>query len=164
MKEEKYNIMEVYKNFVQVFYLEEKFDALAKAKKNLIKISGYNDDFSLKIENIYEFLGKIDNFSLKNIAEKLLIDRVCEGYEINSLSINDRYNGFYIFDVWNKNGVTDSVGETIERSIKTLKIDIPINVKAGKRYLFEKKYDKNFIENIVKKLFVNPVINEYFII
>lgn len=69
-----------------------------------------------------------------------------------------------MFDVWYKKGVTDSVGFTIEKSIKTLKIDATIKVRTRKRYILEKKHDKVFFENIVKKLFTNSVINDYFLV
>ncbi len=156
--------MDINKNFIQIFYLEEKFDSFSKSKKNMIKVSGYKDDYILKVENIYEITGNLDNSSLNIIAEKLLIDNVIQSYEINSLQNNDRYKDFFIFDVWPKKGVTDSVGETVKKSIKTLRIDIPIKVKTGKRYIFEKKYELPFFENIIEKLFVNSVINEYFVI
>lgn len=51
----------------------------------MIKVSGYDYDFVLKIEDIYEILGKIDIDELEFIGDKLLVDKACQGYEINSL-------------------------------------------------------------------------------
>src|SRR5574344_1897967 len=150
-------------NFIQIFYKKDDFDVISKSKKNTMIISGYNTDFCIKVEHLYEFLGLVSNNDLEAIADKLLVDPIIQKYSINSDIQDSRYNDFYVIDVWLKNGVTDSVGETIERSIKTLEINGDIKVKTGIRYLVEKKYSIDIVENMIKKLFVNSVINEYFI-
>jgi phosphoribosylformylglycinamidine (FGAM) synthase PurS component len=150
-------------NFIQIFYKKDDFDVISKSKKNTMIISGYNTDFCFKVEHLYEFLGLVSDNDLEAIADKLLVDPIIQKYSINSDIQDSRYNDFYVIDVWLKNGVTDSVGETIERSIKTLEINGDIKVKTGIRYLVEKKYSIDIVENMIKKLFVNSVINEYFI-
>jgi phosphoribosylformylglycinamidine (FGAM) synthase PurS component len=150
-------------NFIQIFYKKDDFDVISKSKKNTMVISGYNTDFCFKVEHLYEFLGLVSDNDLEAIADKLLVDPIIQKYSINSDIQDSRYNDFYVIDVWLKNGVTDSVGETIERSIKTLEINGDIKVKTGIRYLVEKKYSIDIVENMIKKLFVNSVINEYFI-
>ncbi|MDR0676011.1 MAG: phosphoribosylformylglycinamidine synthase subunit PurS [Elusimicrobiota bacterium] len=152
----------VEKNFIQISYKKEEFDVLARSKICDIKTAGYDVNFDFRVEHLYSLDGNLEIRDLNIIAKELLVDPIIQNYKINTSFKSKEYINFYIADVWLKKGVTDSVGETIEKSIKSLGINKEIKVKTGIRYLIEKKKDIKEIREIIEKLFVNSIINELF--
>ena len=147
-------------NFIEIFYKDEKYDVVSKARLKDIKTAGYNASFIFKTEHIYKIDGDLSEQELFKIADELLVDPIIQKFQVNTKDTDERYNGFYIADVWLKKGVTDTVGETIEKSIKTLGINVETRVCTGFRYLMDGKLDGKLLDEMVKKLLMNGVIQE----
>lgn len=151
-------------NYIEIFYKDEKYDVVSKARLKDIEAAGYPANFDFKTEHIYKIDGELSKDNLFIVGEKLLVDPIIQNFEINSKNDDMRYKNFYIVDVWLKKGVTDPVGETIENSIKTLGIKIATKVNTGFRYLISKNLDEKLVEEILRKVLMNSVIQEYKII
>ena len=147
-------------NFIQIFYKKDEFDVVSKARLKDIKTAGYDANFSFKTEHIYKIEGTLSEQDLLKIGEDLLVDPIIQNFQVNTKDTDARYKNFYIADVWLKKGVTDTVGETIENSIKTLGINAETRVNTGFRYLLPNKLDKKLVEEMVVKLLMNGVIQE----
>jgi phosphoribosylformylglycinamidine (FGAM) synthase PurS component len=148
-------------NFIEIFYKDEKFDVVSKARLEDISTAGYDANFSFKTEHIYKIEGNLNEQELLKIAEDLLVDPIIQNAQVNTTNSAERYSGFYIVDIWLKKGVTDTVGETIENSIKTLGISAETRVNTGFRYLIDRKLDEKYVAEIVQKLLMNSVIQEF---
>jgi phosphoribosylformylglycinamidine (FGAM) synthase PurS component len=148
-------------NFIEIFYKDEKFDVVSKARLEDISTAGYDANFSFKTEHIYKIEGNLNEQELLKIAEDLLVDPIIQNAQVNTTNSAERYSGFYIVDIWLKKGVTDTVGETIENSIKTLGISAETRVNTGFRYLIDRKLDEKYEAEIVQKLLMNSVIQEF---
>lgn len=152
--------MEIIMNFIEIFYKDEKYDVVSKARLEDIYTAGYNTDFVFKTEHIYKVEGDLIEQELNKIAGELLVDPIIQNFAVNIKDEDARYKGFYIADIWLKKGVTDPVGETIQNSIKTLGINSETKVATGFRYLIDGELDKNLVSEIVNKLLMNGVIQE----
>ncbi len=64
-----------------------------------------------------------------------------------------------------KDGIDDPEGKSIRRSLELLGFESISEVKVVKQYIIYMNYNpqdgKNMAEEMVKKLFVNPVIHSY---
>ena len=151
-------------NHIEIFYKKEDFDVVSKAKLKNIAAAGFQTNFVFKTEYVYKFEGinePLENAEVDSIAKEILLDPVIQEYKVDSLESDDRYAGFYIADIWLKNGVTDPVGESISRGIKTIGIKKPVEIHSGFRYLLAKEISENLAKTIVEKILMNSVIQEY---
>ncbi|MFC1484895.1 phosphoribosylformylglycinamidine synthase subunit PurS [bacterium] len=148
-------------SLLEVFYKKDQWDVVAKALKHDIKTAGYLDEFVMRTANLYKFEGDLTNSELEKISQDFLADPIIQSYKINSVDSDFRYENFYIIDIWLKNGVTDTVGQTVQRGIKTLNINKDVVVKTGHRYLISNELSRDKVETIVSTLLTNSIIQEY---
>ncbi|GMO65047.1 MAG: hypothetical protein Nk1A_2040 [Endomicrobiia bacterium] len=145
-----------------------------------------SDICGLGIENVtkveysplYVVNGDISFGETEIIASELLIDKITESYVIRQCyteccsrvisessyvkETDDRLNpNFSVVEVWYKNGVTDTVSESVVKAIKDLDIAKEIKVKTGHKYYLHGEILKVTLNNIVTKLLANTLIQEY---
>ena len=112
---------------------------------------------NLKIDQIYEISGDVVTNEIKKICTELLTDPLTQEYFVNST----RDKGCFPVEVYNKNGVTDAVADTVEIGIKDIGINKNINVKTGKKFCLYGSLKTSEIEEIAKKILSNSIIQEY---
>lgn len=127
-----------------------------------IHLLGYKNVTNVLDFKIYRIICKLNIEKIKFICEKLLIDPIIETYKINPK--NDLSNNKIIIHTWYKPSVLDVVGLNIIKGIRYLGITTQIEVSSGTGFVIQYKQfklDKHDIEKIVKKLFINELIQEY---
>ncbi len=148
-------------NYIEIFYKKTDYDVVSRTILKQIETAGYDLKLELKTEHIYKLEGEISEDELETIASKLLVDPIIQNFSINAKDSDERYKKFFIVDIWQKKGVTDSVGETIQNSIKTLGINKNLKVGAGVRYLIYNNLDEKIATKIVEKILTNSIIQDY---
>ncbi|MCP4481505.1 MAG: phosphoribosylformylglycinamidine synthase subunit PurS [bacterium] len=148
-------------NIIEVYYKKAEFDTNSKAILKEIKAAGFQTSFNLKTERLYKINVEMSCDELNLIAQELLVDPVTQDYRVASTDRESPYQDVYLADIWLKNGVTDPVGETIERGIRTIGINHQANVHTGSRYLISQEVDKQEVDELIRKLLMNSVIHEY---
>jgi phosphoribosylformylglycinamidine synthase len=126
---------------------------------------------------LYAIHGNLNSEEVKMITTELLTDKITEKYYyqhckdinydkyITKLSLNITYNCIFIIEVWYKDGVTDTVAETVIKAVKDLGILKKISVKRGyKYYLYSDRQilQKN-LDIIVRTCLCNILIQDYII-
>jgi phosphoribosylformylglycinamidine synthase len=60
-----------------------------------------------------------------------------------------------------KNGVTDTVAESVIKAARDMGIDKALKVKTGHKYVFNGPAPEATLQQIAKRLLANPMIQEY---
>ncbi|MEW6556441.1 MAG: phosphoribosylformylglycinamidine synthase subunit PurS [Elusimicrobiota bacterium] len=149
--------MAEYKIFVKC--KDKVFDAEAEKIKKDIFAMGVKKKLSVKIAQIYKISGSISFRKIKKICTALLVDPLIQVININFES----QNKCLAVEVYYKNGVTDTVAETVKIGIKDMGIGNELFVKTGKKYFFESipRLSKKELKLIAKKILANTVIHNY---
>src|SRR5207248_1898903 len=66
----------------------------------------------------------------------------------------------WVVDVWPKPGVTDPVGETVEKGLRDLGYKSGARAFSAVRYVFPKAKDSATIESLTKRLLANELIHD----
>ncbi len=114
---------------------------------------------SVKYVDVYLIDANLDENSVKEIAEKLLIDPITQEFKINS----EFSNGFnWAIEVSLHKNVTDNVGMTAEEGIRDIlggKLDG--GVRTARKYLLKGKLDEKEVKRICTDLLANGIIENY---
>jgi phosphoribosylformylglycinamidine (FGAM) synthase PurS component len=117
---------------------------------------------TFETQKLYKIEGTLTALEVEKIAHDLLHDPILETYIITQdekITADDNV----VVDVWYKPGVTDTVGETVERGIHDLGIATPVRVHTGLRYCIQSSGSRHEVEIIVERMLVNTIIQEYII-
>ncbi|MDR0915234.1 MAG: phosphoribosylformylglycinamidine synthase subunit PurS [Endomicrobium sp.] len=121
---------------------------------------------------LYAIDGNLTIRQINIIATELLIDKITEGYYCknnnlteNEFSFNKTDHSIFCIEIWYKNGVTDTVAETVTKAVKDLGIMNKISVKRGyKYYLYShRQILQETVKIIVSTCLCNVLIQDYII-
>ena len=101
---------------------------------------------------------------MEKISEQLLVDNVVENYEVSlpgkKKVAKKKGDKGWVVDVWPKPGVTDSVGETVQKGLRDLGYIQPVLASSAIRYSFPKASKLSIIEKLVKGNLANNLIHD----
>jgi phosphoribosylformylglycinamidine synthase len=114
---------------------------------------------------VYRISGDVISAEIEGIASHLLTDPVNEIYTITPLDAASKrkapVKGRHEVEVWLKHGVTDTVAESVLKAVRDLGNEKEMTVKTGQKYVFSGKASPGMVRQIVERLLVNPMIQEY---
>lgn len=126
--------------------------------------SGIKNAPIVKYSQLFKIEGDLTVDEIKTIAGNLLIDPITEKYIILSLNEDDnvnKVNDKHEIEVWLKQGVTDTVADSVIKAVKDLGINKEIKVKTGQKFIFEGQINLPSVKHIAERLLVNSIIQEY---
>ena len=114
----------------------------------------------VRVVDIYWLGANLTPDDLDLICRRLLADPVTQEYQYESdAPAEDKADtNQHTIEVAYKAGVTDPVEDTVMKAIRDLGVNDVRVVKTTKRYLLQGNLDKDQIEIICDRLFVNPII------
>jgi phosphoribosylformylglycinamidine synthase len=126
---------------------------------------GIKKILDIKYCPIYTFHGETNLLEINMIAKSLLVDPVTQTYSLFNPSIKrdkkDKKESCHEVEIWFNNGVSDSVAQTILKSMEDMRLYTVLKVRTGHKFFVETKMSKNAIEQIVKQVLVNPLIQNF---
>ena len=144
---------------IEVWYRKGIFDPGSRGLCSDILDLGIKGVTSVEIGSIFLIKGKISPANLKKVAQELLVDPVIQEFYSGKRALP---KGAVSVEVWFKEGVTDTVGETARKGMADLGITGEFAVSTARRYLL---YGKNISEKkaaaIAGRLLANEVIQTY---
>ena len=144
---------------IEVWYRKGVFDPGSRGLCNDILDLGIKGVTRAEIGSIFLIKGNISPASLTKVARELLADPVTQEFYSEKRALP---KGAVSVEVWFKEGVTDTVGETARKGIADLGITGEFAVFTARRYLL---YGKNISEkkaaDIAGRLLANEVIQTY---
>jgi phosphoribosylformylglycinamidine synthase len=114
----------------------------------------------VRSRQLYSIEGGVSTAEIKAITEKLLIDPITEDYGIVSEAEKERKPSI---EVWLKQGVTDTVAESVAKAVRDLGIRTNLEMKTGQKYIFEGKISPAQLKHAAEKMLANPIIQSYLI-
>jgi phosphoribosylformylglycinamidine synthase subunit PurS len=128
-----------------------------------IRDSGIKDVRKVSYAPLYQIEGHLHLREIDMIARQLLTDPMTQSYSLCNPA-NPRHSSAekgYEIEIWYRHGVTDTVADSVVKAVKDLGIERHIKVKTGHKYIIETSLSKGAVEQIVKRLLANPMIQEY---
>lgn len=129
-----------------------------------VPMIGIAQPSAVRFSTVYSFEGELSAADTRRIAEELLIDPVTETCVIEQSGASHSAKiaaKTYHIEVWLKNGVTDTVADSVVKAVRDLGIAVPLKVKTGQRYVFSGAASAADVRHIAERLLVNPMIQEY---
>ncbi len=144
---------------IEVWYRKGVFDPGSQGLCSDILDLGIKGITAVETGSIFLIKGKISPANLQKVAQELLVDPVTQDFYSGKRALP---KGAVSVDVWFKEGVTDTVGETARKGIADLGITGKFAVSTARRYLL---YGKNISGKkaaaIAGRLLANEVIQTY---
>ena len=138
-------------------------DNVGKVLRQDIMDLGITDVDEVRTAQIYYLEGNIDSDIVCQIALKLLADPITQNFECNDMeavSPNLSKNDLAI-EVQFKLGVTDAVGQSVEKGISDLGIMGIKSVQTGRKYWIKGNVNHTQVETIACRLLSNGVIETF---
>ena len=138
-------------------------DNVGKVLRQDIMDLGITDVDEVRTAQIYYLEGNIDSDIVCQIALKLLADPITQNFECNDMeavSPNLSKNDLAI-EVQFKLGVTDAVGQSVEKGILDLGIMGIKSVQTGRKYWIKGNVNHTQVETIARRLLSNEVIETF---
>ena len=138
-------------------------DNVGKVLRQDIMDLGITDVDEVRTAQIYYLEGNIDSNIVYQIASKLLADPITQNFECNDMetvSPNLSKNDLAI-EVQFKLGVTDAVGQSVEKGISDLGIMGIKSVQTGRKYWIKGNVNHTQVETIARRLLSNEVIETF---
>ncbi len=132
-------------------------------KKDIME-TGIQEIEEVLTSSLYRLKGVCCHRELIRIAEEILIDAVAQDYFLDNSGIRKRGAGYNVIDVFYKEGVTDTVAETVMTAVKDAGIKNLFSASTGKRYYLKGRLNRQDIETICMKVLVNPLIQNYSVV
>ena len=144
---------------IEVWYRKGVFDPGSQGLCSDILDLGIKGITAVETGSIFLIKGKISPDGLKKIARELLVDPVTQEFYSGKRALP---KGAVSVEVWFKEGVTDTVGETARKGITDLGIAGEFAVSTARRYLlYGKNISKKKTGAIANRLLANEVIQIY---
>ncbi len=126
---------------------------------NEIHLQGFTKVQSVSKLKIYKILGKISKKEIEYICEKLLVDPIIERYYINK---KEYLKNITRINIWFKPLVLDIVAQNVYKAIGYLNMkNYNLEVYSGTQVTIVPKINKKIAEQIIKKFFMNELIQTY---
>ena len=138
-------------------------DNVGKVLRQDIMDLGITGVDEVRTAQIYYLEGNIDSDIVCQIALKLLADPITQNFECNDMeavSPNLSKNDLAI-EVQFKLGVTDAVGQSVEKGILDLGIMGIKSVQTGRKYWIKGNVNHTQVETIACRLLSNEVIETF---
>ena len=146
------------KYIIEVFLKESFVDHHGEHIRHDIAALGITGIPKVRFRQLYSIDGGLASEEISSIAEKLLIDPITETYGIISEEPKLKKSSI---EVWLKQGVTDTVAESVSKAVKDLGIGAKLEIKTGQKYIFEGNIEQNQLKQVAEKMLVNPMIQAY---
>ena len=144
---------------IEVWYRKSVFDPGSRGLCGDILDSGIKGITGVETGSIFLIKGKISPASLKKVAQELLADPVTQEFYSEKRALP---KGAVSVEVWFKEGVTDTVGETARKGMADLSITGEFAVSTARRYLlYGKNISEKKVATIAGRLLANEVIQTY---
>ncbi|MFH2067962.1 MAG: phosphoribosylformylglycinamidine synthase subunit PurS [Candidatus Omnitrophota bacterium] len=144
---------------IEVWYRKGVFDSGSRGLCSDILDLGVKGIAAVETGSIFWIKGKISPANLQKVARELLSDPITQDFYYGKRALP---RGAVSVEVWFKEGVTDTVGETARKGISDLDITGEFTVSTARRYLL---YGKNIPAKkaaiIASRLLANEVIQTY---
>ena len=144
---------------IEVWYRKGIFDPGSQGLCSDILDLGIKGVTRAEIGSIFLIKGNISPANLQKVAQELLSDPVTQDFYSGKRALP---KGAVSVEVWFKEGVTDTVGETARKGIADLGITGEFAVSTAKRYLlYGKSISEKKTEAVANRLLANEVIQTY---
>ena len=141
---------------IEVWYRKGVFDPGSKGICSDILDLGVKGITAVETGSIFLIKGNFSKTSLRKIARELLADPITQDFYYGKRALP---RGAVSVEVWFKEGVTDTVGETARKAIADLGITGECSISTAKRYLlYGQNISKKKTEVIASRLLSNEVI------
>jgi len=134
-----------------------------KSERSFVEL-GLGKIVCLGVGQLYRLEGEISPEEVSRIAQELLSDSVSENFAIDTKPEDG--NHFFV-DIWYKDGVTDSVGESVLKGVSDIGIKTVAHAAHGKRLRFRRACDSDNEGTFQKKVIqfvdrnlLNPLVQE----
>ena len=138
-------------------------DNVGKVLRQDIMDLGITDIDEVRTAQIYYLEGNVDLDVVHQIASKLLADPITQNFEcdgVETVSPNSSKNDLAI-EIQFKLGVTDAVGQSVEKGIPDLGIMGIKSVQTGRKYWIKGNVNHTQVETIACRLLSNEVIETF---
>lgn len=149
---------------ISIISKEKKESAQLKQVRDLLRLEKNNQFICEQSGSIYHLEGTVNLSETQSIAQQLLCDVIIEKFEVNSLPKSAQ---IIFADVRYKPGVTDTVGESVQKAIRDLGVQSVKQASSGTRYVFKLnakiKIDDSLLQNIqqfANRHLLNPLVQE----
>jgi len=144
------------------------YDPVARALKADLLEAGWPAALTdVVTERLYRIEGDLTEAQVKNVAEKLLVDPVVETARMEVQEADTKKKKTpaakgtgWILDIWPKAGVTDPVGETVEKGLRDLGFQGSFRASTAQRYIFPKIKDQSAVETLARTTLANKLIHD----
>lgn len=148
---------------VEIHPKKSAFDPLAsEIKSELVDFGESPSQAIVSTERLYRIEGDITPEQVEFVSRKLLVDPVTEDIYFPSQQKKEKKKtspGF-IVDVWPKAGVTDPVGETVEKGFRDLGVLEKVKAASAFRYVFPKVKNIAVVKDLAKRVLANELIHD----
>lgn len=154
---------------IEIHPLKASLDPVAAVVRAELIESGQAPAVSeVRTQRLFKLEGEFKPEELTRIADTLLVDPVVESVTIDTgekpkkgakKPAKAKKSGF-VLDIWPKPGVTDPVGETVEKGLRDLGFGGKYKASSAMRYVFPKISDSNAIQNLAKRVLANELIHD----
>ncbi|MCG3206045.1 MAG: Phosphoribosylformylglycinamidine synthase subunit PurS [Elusimicrobia bacterium] len=150
---------------IEIHPKKAEWDPLAKQiRSELIERGEKPANAVVQTQRLFRIEGNFSQADLDNIAHTVLVDPVVENVIIEKAEGKpSKKTGGFVLDVWPKPGVTDPVGETIEKGLFDLGFKGFHQAASAVRYVFPKIKQIAIIENLAKQVLANELVHDIII-
>ena len=149
---------------IEVTYKPNIDDNIGRILRQDIMDLGIPNVDEVRTAQIYYLEGDIDSDIVYQVASKLLADPITQNFECNddvaSVDLNASKNNLAI-EVQFKLGVTDAVGQSVEKGISDLGILGVKSVQTGRKYWVKGDVNHAQAKTIARHLLSNEVIETF---
>jgi phosphoribosylformylglycinamidine (FGAM) synthase PurS component len=146
------------------------YDPLARGvQAELLELGEKDAAKNVVTERLYRISGDFIPGQMETIADTLLLDPVVETASVSSdepivgkkktAEKKPKKKIGFILDIWPKAGVTDPVGETVEKGLRDLSLRGIFHACSGQRYIFPNASNAKTIEALARSL-ANQLIHD----
>ena len=149
---------------VEVRLKSEFTDSEGLAALSILNGLGLNTARELRTSQIYAIRGPLGIGNIQQAAKELLSDAVTQEYRLiaPSAAFSNGMSHWRI-EVWLKDSVTDSVGDTVRSAFVEMGLPTPQSVRVATAYRITGKCGKNQLERIIPRCLANPIIHRFII-
>lgn len=156
---------------IEVHPRKPEFDPLgAHVRAELIEAGEPPKESSVQTQRLYKIEGDFDAKAIESIAHTLLVDPIVETVILEEIPTATKKskktpakkpaNAGWVVDVWPKPGVTDPVGETVQKGLRDLGYNGSIRTSSAIRYVFPKIKNSRTVEVLARRVLANELIHD----
>jgi len=143
---------------IEIMSLKSEDENLAKQ----ISLFGLKNIKKVIKNKIYLISGDIDKNKIEFITKELLVDPIVESYKI--LTKVKKNPTRTIVNIWYRPEVLDVVSLYVKKGIKYLGLEEELEIHSGTQICITPRLEKKKVKDVIEKIFMNPLIQQYEII